>query len=94
MPKLADLYKKISGLEQRKAKGRKVSESDLKSLAQAVDKFAESDNALPGRFQPAYTGNATAPAADTAPAAPNPEENFMRANSSNNREGGEASHLF
>ena len=44
LPKLADLNKKISALEQRKAKGRKVSESDLKSLAQAVDKFAESDN--------------------------------------------------
>lgn len=44
LPKLADLNKKISALEQRKAKGRKVSESDLKSLAQAVDKFAESDH--------------------------------------------------
>ena len=44
LPKLADLNKKISALEQRKAKGRKVSESDLKSLTQAVDKFAESDN--------------------------------------------------
>ena len=36
------------------------------------------------RQQHQVTGNAAAPAADTAPAAPNPEENFMRANSSNN----------
>ena len=44
LSKLADLNKKISALEQRKAKGRKISESDLKSLTQAVDKFTESDN--------------------------------------------------
>lgn len=31
-------------MEQRKAKGRKISESDLKSLTQALDKFTESDN--------------------------------------------------
>ena len=43
-PRLADINKKISALEQRKAKGRKVAEADLKSLTQAVDKFAESDN--------------------------------------------------
>ena len=30
--------------EQRKAKGRKIAEADLKSLTQAVDKFTESDN--------------------------------------------------
>lgn len=44
LSKLADLNKKISALEQRKAKGRRISESDLKSLTQAVDKFTESDN--------------------------------------------------
>ena len=44
LPRLADINKKISALEQRKAKGRKVAEADLKSLTQAVDKFAESDN--------------------------------------------------
>ena len=44
LSKLADLNKKISALEQRKAKGRKISESDLKSLKQALDKFTESDN--------------------------------------------------
>ena len=44
LPRLADINKKISALEQRKAKGRKVTEADLKSLTQAVDKFAESDN--------------------------------------------------
>lgn len=44
LPKLAELNKKISALEQRKSKGRKISESDLKSLTQAVDKFAESGN--------------------------------------------------
>lgn len=44
LPKLADINKKISALEQRKAKGRKIAEADLKSLTQAVDKFTESDN--------------------------------------------------
>lgn len=44
LTKLAELNKKISALEQRKAKGRKVAEADLKSLTQTVDKFAESDN--------------------------------------------------
>lgn len=44
LPKLADLNKKISALEQRKAKGRKVTKSDVKPLMQAVDQFAESDN--------------------------------------------------
>lgn len=44
LPKLADINKKISALEQRKAKGRKVTESDVKSLAQAVDKLTESEN--------------------------------------------------
>lgn len=44
LPRLADLNKKISVLEQRKAKGRKVAEADLNSLTQAVDKFTESGN--------------------------------------------------
>lgn len=44
LPKLADLNKKIAALEERKAKGRKIAESDLNSLTQAVDKFTESDN--------------------------------------------------
>lgn len=42
LPKLADLSKKISALEQRKAKGRKIAETDIKSLTQALDKFTES----------------------------------------------------
>lgn len=42
--KLADLNKKISALEQRKAKGRRIADSDIKPLIQAVDRFTESDN--------------------------------------------------
>lgn len=44
LAKLADINKKISALEQRKAKGRKITESDVKTLTQAVDKFTESEN--------------------------------------------------
>lgn len=44
LPKLAEIEKKIAVLEQKKAKGRKIAEADVKSLSLVVDKLAESDN--------------------------------------------------
>lgn len=55
----------------------------------AIDTYNAQAKAVDGQIQEfrqkhQVTGNAAAPAAEPAPAAPNPEESFMRSNSANN----------
>lgn len=44
LARLADIKKKIAVLEERHDKGRKIAESEIKPLAQAVYKLSESEN--------------------------------------------------
>lgn len=55
----------------------------------AINTYNEQEKAVDGQIQEfrqkhQVTGNSAAPAAETAPAAPDPEESFMRSNSANN----------